>query len=88
MPISIGGDQAAGSVVLAHFRVVEGGDYQIIFGLDFMVPLDFILAPKRCRVTYLRGSMEGNKDRVTLPLYKWNTVRVQPVARLHRDRIL
>ena len=85
VPLSLGEDQAAGSVVKCTFRVLAAErQYQIIFGLDFLIPLGAKLYLKERKMTYWRGPSGAPKTEATLKLYRRNTVQVQPAAREYR----
>ena len=88
VPLSLGEDQASGSVVRCTFRVIPKEEqYQIIFGLDFLVPLGAKLYLREAKMTYWRGAGGTTKQEVTLKLYKRTTVRLQPAAKMYRRHV-
>ena len=85
VPLSLGDDQAPGSIVQGRFRVTEGQGYQIILGMDLMVPLHVTVHTGCDVITYRRGCLGQKKEPVTLEVFKRNTVRLSPAARQYRD---
>ena len=81
----MGEDQAPGSIAACRLRVTEGQGYQIIFGMDLMVPLHVTVHTGRDEMTYRHGYLGHKKEMVSLRVYKRNTVRLAPVAHLYRD---
>ena len=85
VPISLGTDQAPGSIVLCNFRVTEGTDYQIIIGMATLKPLQAVINTSKEEVEVMRGTADGARTRARLPVFQCNTVRLQPVTKRFRD---